>query len=117
MGNFLAQNIFGSVSPPPGVIRYGGGALSGITPFISNILRFMVVIAGIWAVLNIILAGYAFMSAGDDPKKMENAWAKIWQTLLGLAVATGAFILAAIFGILLFRDPNALLQLRIFSPN
>jgi hypothetical protein len=42
------------------------------------------------------------MSAGDDPKKMEGAWAKIWQTAMGLVFMAGAFVLAAIFGTLIF---------------
>jgi len=72
--------------------------------------------AGIYAFFNIIIAGYAFMSAGGNPEKIANAWAKIWQTLLGLVIAAASFVLAAIFGQLIFRDPNALLQLRIFTP-
>ena len=50
------------------------------------------------------------MSAGDDPKKVTDAWGKIWQTLMGLAVATGSFVIAAIFGKLLFGDYGALLN-------
>jgi len=88
----------------------------GLTIFINNILKLLIVGAGIYAVINLVLAGYAFMSAGDDPKKVAGAWAKIWQTLLGLAFAAGAFVLAAIFGQLIFKDPGALLQLRIFGP-
>jgi hypothetical protein len=69
---------------------------------LNLILQTLIVGAGIYALFNLVLAGYSFMSAGDDPKKIEGAWAKIWQTLLGLAVAAGAFVLAAIFGRLLF---------------
>ncbi|MCX6705126.1 MAG: hypothetical protein NT162_02200 [Candidatus Woesebacteria bacterium] len=50
------------------------------------------------------------MSAGDDPKKVAGAWAKIWQTALGLAVAAGALVLAAIFGQLIFGSPTAILN-------
>ena len=70
----------------------------------------MIVGAGIYAVINLVLAGYAFMSAGDDPKKVEGAWKKIWQTMLGLAFAAGAFTLAAIFGRIIFGKWDALLN-------
>src|SRR4030042_3041246 len=111
----LAQ-IFGQISPPPGVQNYGGGELAGLPLFINNIIKFAIVIAGIYALINLVLAGYAFMSAGDDPKKATGAWSKIWQNLLGLAVAAGSFILAGIFGKLVFNDWNALLQFKVFGP-
>lgn len=110
------DSIFGKVNPPPGIEKFEGGSLSGLSAFINNLIKLLIIGAGIYAVINLVLAGYAFMSAGDDPKKIQGAWAKIWQTLLGLAFATGAFVLAAIFGKLLFGSYDALLQLRIFGP-
>lgn len=109
-------NPFGTVAPPPGVVNYSGGGIAGLPTFINNLIKFMIVGAGIYALFNLVLAGYAFLSAGDDPKKIEGAWAKIWQTLLGLTFAAGSFVLAAIFGKLIFNDPDALLQLKIFGP-
>lgn len=119
MNKLLAEtnnSIFGEVEAPPGVRELSGGSLEGLPLFINMILKLLIVGAGIFAVINLVLAGYAFMSAGDDPKKMAGAWAKIWQTLLGLAFAAGAFVLAAIFGQLIFKDPTALLQFKIFGP-
>ena len=55
------------------------------------------------------------MSAGDDPKKVQGAWQKIWQTLIGLIFAAGAFVIAALVGQLIFKDANALLQIKIFG--
>ena len=110
------DNFWGKVAPPPGVKEFSGGDLQGLPVFLNNIIKLLIVGAGIFAVINLVLAGYGFMSAGDDPKKVAGAWAKIWQTLMGLAFAAGAFVLAAIFGQLLFGDYNALLQLKIFGP-
>ena len=53
------------------------------------------------------------MSAGEDSKKVAGAWAMIWQTMLGLAVSAGAFVLAAIFGQLIFNDPTFILNPKI----
>jgi len=110
--NRLAQIIGPITDPYP--LAYSG--LGGISVFIGNILKFLIVIAGVYALFNLLTAGYSFMSAGGDPKKIADSWAKIWQTLLGLAVAAGSFVLGAIFGRLLFGDYNAILQLRIFGP-
>lgn len=114
--NEIAQEIWGDVDLPPGVAQYGGLSSSGPTNFINNIIRLLIIIAGIYALLNFILAGYGFLSAGGDAKKVADAWAKIWQSVIGLAVAAGAFVLAAIFGRILFGDYNALLRLRYYTP-
>jgi len=111
-----SKNIFGQVSPPPGVSKYAGGKLTGLPSFINNILKLLIIGAGIYSVFNLVLAGYDFLSAGDDPKKVTAAWSKIWQTLLGLAIAAGSFVLAALFGKIIFDDPKALLQIKIFTP-
>jgi len=120
MKNLIAatNSIIGEVSPPPGVrdISSGGG-IEGVPIFINMILNLLIAGAGIFAVINLVMAGYAFMSAGDDPKKVAGAWAKIWQTMMGLAFAAGAFVLAAIFGKILFGEYDALLQFKIFGVN
>ena len=102
---------FGSIKPPVEIEqRFGtveGGAIGNL---LNMIFKSLVVGAGIFTLINLLLAGYAFLSAGDDPKKIAGAWAKIWQSLLGLAVTAGAFVLAAIFGQLLFGDPTFILK-------
>lgn len=106
----IASNPFGVVSPPPSVQKFGGVEEGGIGNFLNIIVKSLIVGAGIYALINLILAGYAFMSAGDDPKKVAGAWAKITQTIIGLSFAAGAFVLAAIFGQLIFGDPAFMLN-------
>ncbi|MGD8744553.1 MAG: hypothetical protein PVJ52_03100 [Candidatus Woesebacteria bacterium] len=118
-GNFCdcsSTDIFGRVTPPPGVVEYAGGALPGLRNLIDNVIKTIIVIAGIYSLFNLAIAGYSFMSAGGDPKKIADAWAKIWQTLIGLAIAVGSFTLAAIFGKLIFGEWDALIRLRVFGP-
>jgi hypothetical protein len=116
MHNKIAQ-IFGSVNQPPGVNKWGDFTSGGPTNFVTAILRTAIIGAGLYALVNFILAGYAFMSAGGDAKKIVDAWAKIWQSLIGLAIAVGSFTLAAIFGQLLFGEYDALLRIKVFGPN
>ena len=110
--------IFGEISPPPGVSRWsvGGGKVPGLIPFLNGLIRLLIVGGGIFALLNIILAGYGFLGAGDDPKKIEAATKKIWQSLLGLLIMVSSFILVAIFGWLLFGNPMAILIPQIYGP-
>lgn len=103
-------NPFGKVTVPAPLAAYGDTPGGAIGKLIQNVIWILIVGAGIYALFNFVLAGYAFMSAGDDPKKVAGAWAKIWRTALGLAFAAGAFILAALFGQLIFGDWNFILN-------
>lgn len=109
----LADNInsvFGNITAPSPLANFGKVEEGGLGNFLNLAMKLMIVGAGVFALINLILAGYAFMSAGEDPKKMAGAWAKIWQTMLGLLFAAGSFLLAAIFGKLIFGDWNAILN-------
>ncbi len=110
MQNSIAQ-LIGNVEAPPGVEKY-----TSLTVFLSNILKLLIVGAGIYALFNVALAGYAFLSAGDDPKKIAGASGKIWQSLIGLLIAAGSVVLAAIFGELIFGEWDALLKITIYGP-
>jgi len=112
MQNLLADtnNPFGTIKAPDALSKFGTDPGAAIGKLIQIVIWILIVGAGIYALINFILAGYAFISAGDDPKKVAGAWAKIWQTALGLLVAAGALILAAIFGQLIFGNPSYILN-------
>lgn len=109
MNKLLAacDSFFGCITPPE--------PLTKTTPidFANTILRVVIVGAGLYAFINIIVAGYQFLGAEGDVKKVEAAWKKIWQSLLGLAFVAGSFVLAAIFGKLIFNDWTAILSPQI----
>jgi hypothetical protein len=113
--------FFGRIENPfkkLGVPAYGQdvGPDFGLIVFLNNILKLVVVIAGLFAFFNVIIAGYQFMTAMGDPKGITSAWNKIWQSLVGLVLVAGSFVLAAIFGWLLFGDATAILQPKIYGP-
>ena len=110
------MNPFGKVEAPAGLSNYSGDAGTAIGQLVNTLLRTLIVGAAIYALFNLVLAGYAFLSAGDDSKKVAGAWAKIWQTMLGLAVAAGSFVLAAIFGQLIFGQWDFILSPKITIP-
>lgn len=103
MKNYIAQN-FGSVTTPAQLTQYGTDPGPAIGKLIQLFIWLIIIGGAIYAMFNLTLAGYAFMSAGDDAKKIEGAWAQIYQTLIGLMFTAGSFLLAAIFGKLVFGD-------------
>jgi hypothetical protein len=109
MQNLIAQNPFGQVVAPQSAFA-SSTPETAIGKLIQLAIWLLIIGASIYALFNLVLAGYSFMSAGDDSKKIAGAWAMIWQTMLGLTVAAGAFVLAAIFGQLLFGSPTFILN-------
>lgn len=111
MNDLIAQtNPFGEISIPGGLGSYGNDPGIAFGRLIQFGLRAMVIGAAIYALFNLALAGYSFMSAGDDTKKVSGAWSQISQTLIGLSFSAGAFVLAALFGKLIFNDYGFLLN-------
>lgn len=94
----------------PSAINPATGKLEGIIVFLNSLLKLVFLFGGLWGFFNIIIAGFGFMTAGGDAKVVGKAWERIWQSVLGLLVIVASFLIAAIIGILLFKDPTAILQ-------
>jgi hypothetical protein len=105
---YFAASIVGNVPLPTPLTRFGDVG-TGPGKLLQIVFQTMVVAGSIYALINFIIAGYGFMSAGADPKKVEGAWTKMWQTILGLVLVGGAFTLAGVVGKLIFNDWGFLL--------
>lgn len=105
--------IVGSVTNP---IGRSYDSSSGLINLLTNILRLAFVAAGIYALVNFIIAGFQYMTAGGDSKALGSAWSRIWQTLLGLVIMVGSFALAAIIGQIFFGSATYILNPVIYGP-
>ena len=116
---YAANPIVGEITNPILGSSYGNVNESGkgLPLFFTNVIRLMFVVAGIIAFFNFILAGFGYMQSAGDPKKLSEAWDKIWQSLLGLVIIAASFILAGLFGYLIFGDPLFMLRPRVYGPN
>jgi len=111
-GGNQEPGIFGKITPPDFISENP----SGLVVLFNNLLRLLVIGGGIYALINFIIAGYSFMSAGNEPKKIDLAWAKIWQSMVGLLIIAVSFVIAALIGKILFNDATALLKINIYGP-
>jgi hypothetical protein len=115
----MAFSLFGTIDNPLKEISNNGYedlAGGGMLLFLSNVVKFISVAAGLFAFINIILAGFAYVSAGSDTKKTTEAWAKIYMSLIGLIIIVASFAIAGIAGKILFGEWNAILQPQIYGP-
>lgn len=82
----------------------------GIVLFISNLLRLFAVVAGIWAMFNMIMGGYTYITSMSDAGATEKVKQSMTMTVIGLSIIAGAYIIAALIGALMFGDPNFILR-------
>lgn len=69
---------------------------TGFPELLSNIIRLATIFGGLLVLINFILAGYGFITATGDPKKVQDSWTKIWQSLVGLIIIVGALAFVSI---------------------
>lgn len=103
--------IFGEISNPTAYQSTDG---SGLFAFLSNIFKLVGTIAGIFFIIQVITAGFGYLSANGDPKKTEAAWAKITQSIIGLLIVSVAFVIGGLIGKITGVDP---LNPTIYGPN
>ena len=68
---------------------------------LSSVIGFLTIIAVIFFVIQIILAGYGFISGQGDEKKIEASRKKLTDGILGLTIVVVAFGLGAFISNLL----------------
>lgn len=87
------------------------------TPFITGIVRFLIVIAGVFSLWNFLTGGFQIITSGGDKAKLIEAQNKIQFAIVGLVVIAGSFILAGIAGQLLFGNFTFILAPELQSVN
>lgn len=88
----------------PGIqVDASTGGVSNLEKIISSVIGILSVIAVIYFAIQIILAGYSFLSSQGDEKKLEVARTRLTNGILGLTIviiALGvASLLASLLGI------------------
>ncbi len=117
---FAVFQIMGTVEPPPGVNLFPSpeatGSGQGLIVFISNLIKLVTVIAGLFGLFNIISAGYSYLSSGGNAKATEEAMNKLTYSLIGLMIIVGSFTITALISLLLFGDATYILNPDIPTP-
>ncbi len=101
---------FGTINPPPGVDKYNQEAEIGIIIFISNMIRLATIVAGIWTLINFVLAGWIYLTNSDDADAGSKVSQKMINTVIGLVIVVLAYSIAGLVGLLVFGDASFILN-------
>lgn len=116
-----ATDPFGTIDVPPGVevINSRSGLTGDDIPvlyFISMLIRLAVIVAGIWSMLNLLLAGWSFIGSGGNSQAHTQARDRIVMTVLGLLLMTSVYTIAGVIGLIFFGDAAFILNPKITGP-
>ncbi|MBU3935697.1 hypothetical protein KJ909_03415 [Patescibacteria group bacterium] len=81
---------------PPGV-----DSVSQIENTLSTVIGFLTIVAFIYFTIQIILAGYSFLSSNGDKDKLKNARQSLTNNVIGLAIIVVAVGLTSLMAQLL----------------
>ncbi|OGG29787.1 hypothetical protein A3A63_02445 [Candidatus Gottesmanbacteria bacterium RIFCSPLOWO2_01_FULL_46_9] len=88
--------------------------LTGITNIISSVVGFMTIAAGVWFLFQLLFAGYEWMTAGGDTKRIGGSRDRIVHAFIGLVIVIAAWSLLAVvgqfFGYNILIDPGDVIK-------
>lgn len=105
MPSGTGNDVVGTIAVPSGIPQEVGKTGS----FISGLVRFIIIIAGLFALWNFLSGGLEYITSGGDKAKISEATQKITMSIVGLVIIAASFLIAAIMGQLLFGNPMAIL--------
>lgn len=116
MFTLLAQTstFFGTIEPPPALAPYGSSG--GLIVFGSNMLKFAVIVGGLIALFNVVMAGYIYLTSAGDAKAHEKVMGKLTSSLWGISLMILAPAIMAIMGFLLFKNSTYFLNPQLVGP-
>ncbi len=111
-------SVVGTIEPPPGVDKWQaqvGDNDIGIILFLSNMIRLITIVAGIWTMLNFIFAGWIYLTSSGDSSAGEKVSTKMLNSVIGLAIVAFSYTIAAIVGLLIFGDATFIINPKLTS--
>jgi hypothetical protein len=102
---YAADDVIGTIIVPTGV----PSAAADTGGFISALIRFIMVIAGLFTLWQFLSGGLAFITSNGDKGKLTEAQNKIQMSIVGLIIMAASFIIIAIISKVLFGDFNTIL--------
>lgn len=104
--------IIGGVEPPPavGVVNSASGSDIGIVFFISRLIRFANIVAGILVMINFVIAGFTYVANAGSTSVNEKVKDQMTWSVLGILLIVGSYALAGIFGLVFYGDPTFIIS-------
>ncbi len=112
------DSVFGQIEAPAGVAELNAqaGAASsniGLLIFVSNIIKLISVVAGVWVLFNFITAGFTYITGSGDSSAYAKIGEKLALSATGLLLIVASYTIAGIIGLLVFGDATYIINPQI----
>ena len=104
MKNLIAQtptspvdSVLGQIIPPGPVSGIGFGA-TGISLFLSNIIRLIFIAGSIIFVFLVVISAIQWMLSGGDKEAVANARKRLTFAIIGIALLALSFLIIGVIG-------------------
>lgn len=101
-----ANDFVGTVNLPVGIPKQ----TAQIGGFISVIIRFIIIVAGIFTLWQFLTGGLGMITGGGDKSKVAEAQNKITMAITGLVIIAASFLIIGIISQILFGSFTAILS-------
>ncbi|HEX9008134.1 MAG TPA: hypothetical protein VF837_02635 [Patescibacteria group bacterium] len=110
----FASDFVGNINLPAGIPTQ----VPQVGSFISTIVRFIIIVAGLFTLWQFLSGGLGMITGGSDKGKVAEAQNKITMAITGLAIIAASFLIIGIVSQLLFGSFTAILipQLQSVTP-
>ncbi|MBP7768520.1 hypothetical protein KA082_01670 [Candidatus Woesebacteria bacterium] len=114
-GEACGSSQLGKVVLPDSIRKMNASASTnvrgiGIFVFINSLVRVFIIICGIWTLFNFLYSGYLLIAAQSDTKVYQEVKDKVTMTMIGLGIIAGAYMIAALIGLIFFGDAGFILN-------
>ncbi len=116
------NEAIGTLDKPPGAAQLDvkaqaeTGSDIGLMLLVSNIIKLMTIVMGLWALINFLMAGYKLITGQGDPGAMGKAQNQITLSVLGLVLIIATYTAVGIIGLLFFGDAGFILNPTVTGP-
>lgn len=109
-----STSVFGTVAPPAALAQYGQSG--GLIVFLNSAMTLAIVVGGLWALVNMVMAGMQYIAAKGDPKQMSQVIQTFTGSFIGIAIMVLAPMVMGIIGLVFFKDATYFISPKIVSP-
>lgn len=104
--------IIGGVEPPAAIsaINTESGGEIGIIFFISRLITFANIIAGILVMINFVYSGFIYITGAGNTSANTQVTERLTWSLVGIVVIVSSYTLAAIIGLIFYGDPTFIIS-------
>jgi hypothetical protein len=91
------------LKPIVGIVNETAGGTPALSKVLQNLITLAISAGGLWLLIQLILGGYFFITAGGDKEGVQKGVSKIKNALTGMVILLSIFVIMwiveALFGI------------------